>query len=304
MIRFPLERASIFFNSLLDEAPRGLIPTAAFLLLGLGDGARIWLGARAAEARSANVALAVSLSDAGQALSDNKSFEELKARSVRRFKEGLSKLAASRRGLYEAGLNLQEEKWLLENLWEVLSTYLMVDLDKKRVNLMRGDQAVQGYDILYAPPRGFGGEKRPLRELCRVASKERFASPQRGKYAESEGRLIWEPPQVGTSRRANALGEYVVFTDGPLILHGPPRKALEHEAFPHDCLGLSLWAARRLYASSFVGTKLVFNRPLPKGAVDRTPAKRSAAPGKGASALPADRQRRHGGRKRSAGNKR
>jgi hypothetical protein len=62
---------------------------------------------------------------------------------------------------------------------------------------------------------------------------------------------------VGTSVRSNALGEYVLFTNSKLVLHGPPRNAADHEAFPHLCLGLSLDAARNLYRHSFIGTKIL-----------------------------------------------
>ena len=41
------------------------------------------------------------------------------------------------------------------------------------------------------------------------------------------------------------------------MLHGPPLKAAEHEAYPHLCLSLSRPVAARLYALSFVGTKIL-----------------------------------------------
>jgi hypothetical protein len=56
--------------------------------------------------------------------------------------------------------------------------------------------------------------------------------------------------------RANALGEFVMFTKGSLILHGAPKKAAEHMAFPHYCVGLTLAVARRLYSQSFMGTRI------------------------------------------------
>ncbi len=89
-----------------------------------------------------------------------------------------------------------------------------------------------------------------------IMSKERFAHPERPRSEQVGGQLQWEPPQVGTSVRANALGEYVMFTREGLVLHGPPLRAAEHEAYPHLCLSLPAATAARLYAKSFVGTKI------------------------------------------------
>ena len=110
----------------------------------------------------------------------------------------------------------------------------------------------------YPAVTAFGGEKGHMPSPARIVSKERFAHPERAKLEESGGSLEWSPPQVGTSVRANALGEHVMFTSGPLILHGPPRKKAEHDSFPHLCLGLSARAAQKLYAQSFIGTKIAY----------------------------------------------
>ena len=50
-------------------------------------------------------------------------------------------------------------------------------------------------------------------------------------------------------------------------LHGPPVNADDHERFPHICLGLDREAARKLYRSSFIGTKI----SLQHVAIDTTP---------------------------------
>ena len=71
--------------------------------------------------------------------------------------------------------------------------------------------------------------------------------------------LTWNPPQVGQSVRSNALGEFVIFTNSNLIIHGPFKKAEEHDAYPHACVGLSLRDARRLYRGSFIGNRVSLN---------------------------------------------
>ena len=110
-----------------------------------------------------------------------------------------------------------------------------------------------------ARARPVGGEKRALPAGAVIISKERFASTERPRFEQAGGQLQWDPPQVGTSVRANALGEFVLFTKEGLVLHGPPLKKAEHEAYPHLCLSLPLAAARRLYAQSFVGTKILLH---------------------------------------------
>lgn len=144
-----------------------------------------------------------------------------------------------------------------------MSTYLLVDEGDKKIHLMRGEQSLESYPIEYVPPQSFGeGAKAPA-TVSTIISKERFAHPERGKSEQVDGQLQWEPPQVGSSVRANALGEFVMFTRGSLILHGPPKKAEEHKAFAHYCLGLSLAVARRLYNSCYIGTKIVIKAAVP-----------------------------------------
>ena len=122
---------------------------------------------------------------------------------------------------------------------------------------MRGDQIAASLLLAGARPRAVGGETRPLPKTATIVSKERFASTERPKSDQVGGLLQWEPPQVGTSVRASALGEFVLFTKEGLVMHGPPLKEAEHEAFPHLCLALPRTAASRLYMQSFVGTKIL-----------------------------------------------
>jgi hypothetical protein len=182
---------------------------------------------------------------------------ELKAQDVEQFKNGMSTVAQMRKSLYEAGLSAQEERRLLEKQWEILITYLNINIDLQRIFLMRGDQPLESYLINYVPIKAFGGVPSVVPKVVRITSKERFAHPERGQAEMVDGKLQWEPPQVGNSVRANALGQYVMFTSRSLILHGPPNNPVDHENFPHLCLGLSLDAARNLYQHSFIGTKIL-----------------------------------------------
>jgi len=151
---------------------------------------------------------------------------------------------------------LQEEKRLLEKQWEIMITYLMVDGVSQRIKLMRGTQVIESYDIIFGIPQVFGDELKPSPNVVRMTSKERFAHPERGKSEKIGDQLVWNPPQVGTSVRSNSLGEYVMFTNSDLILHGPPLKKEDHQAFPHTCLGLPLSTAKTLYQKTFIGTKI------------------------------------------------
>ncbi|MBI3553417.1 MAG: L,D-transpeptidase [Elusimicrobia bacterium] len=240
----------------------------SFILVLMNSG-RSFLRERAWARRAELSALKDRLDTSNEALSDAASFRDMKVRDLARLKVELSKLTTARRALYEGGLQLQEERRLLEKQWEIVSTYLLVDQDAKRINLMRADQALESYPIAYLPPESFGGESRPLPKETVIVSKERFAHPERGKSEQVNGQLVWEPPQVGTSARANALGEFVMFTRGPLILHGPQKKEDEHKAFAHDCLGLSGPVARRLYQSATIGTRIVIKPPTLSGLLKR-----------------------------------
>ena len=200
---------------------------------------------------------------ASQDLNELRALRDFKERDVAKLKSGFLSLARSKKLFVESGLSLQEEKRLLEKLLEIMTTSLRVDSGTKKISLMRQDHSLEDFSIQYPPPKSFGPNLKPLPANIKITSKERFAHPERGKSEEVNGTLAWNPPQVGTSVRSNALGEYVMFTNSDLILHGPPKKASEHEAFPHLCLGISLESARKLYKSSFIGTRITLKSPSP-----------------------------------------
>jgi hypothetical protein len=219
----------------------------------------VWLRARIAAQQAQVNQLRRAADQAGQMREHYASLRDLKSSDVETFKTGFSGLALSRKSLFEAGLSAQEERRLLDKQLEIMMTYLLVTPDLQRVFLMRGEQPLQSYLISYIPLRAFGGVPETLAPSVRIISKERYAHPERGKSETVNGQLQYAPPQVGTSVRSNALGEFVMFTNSNLILHGPPLNPEDHEKFPHICLGLDLDAARKLYRGSFIGTKIVIN---------------------------------------------
>lgn len=245
-------------DGLTEKAPASLVTAVAVLSLIALHLAASRVGEQAGEAQSELARLEPAAAQLENAVLNAETLRDLKAKDLAVFKAGLTQLTGSRRALYEAGLQLQEEKRQLEKLEEVLLTYLRVDKTALKVSVMRGDQALLTYPIGYAP-KILGEDPRPLPKIVRVVSKERFAHPERGAYEQTAGQVKWEPPQVGTSSRASSLGEFVVFTDGPLILHGPPANPAEHQKYPHACVGLPLAVARRLYEKSFIGTKLLID---------------------------------------------
>src|SRR5437016_1353376 len=99
---------------------------AVFLVVSL-HAAGTRLNAEAARARTAAASLDAAASGVEEALDGARVLRDLKARDLASFKAGLARLTGSRRALYEAGLELQDEKRQLEKLWEVLTTYLLVD---------------------------------------------------------------------------------------------------------------------------------------------------------------------------------
>jgi hypothetical protein len=185
--------------------------------------------------------------------------ETLKTMDLEQLKAGLGGHAQSEKSLFESGISLQEERRLLEKQLEIMTTTLLINPALQRVFLMRADQPLQSYLISHIPLRSYGGAPDSLPAVVRIVSKERFAHPERGKSEEVNGTLQWIPPQVGTSVRSNALGEFVIFTNSALILHGPPVNAEDHERFPHICLGLDQEAARKLYRASFIGTRIILS---------------------------------------------
>jgi hypothetical protein len=228
---------------------------AIAILLAL-QGWRLGLRAKALSLGAQNETLTERLDESSSALGDAAAMREDRVRKLARFRAGLPKLAEDSRRVYESGLQLQEEKRLLEKQLEIMTTYLLVDEAQGQVHLMRGEQALETYPLGLGAPHALGGAK-PAAASEPVVSKERFAHPERPKAEQVAGQLQWEPPQVGTSARVNALGEFVVFGRGGIILHGPPAKQAEHELYPHVCLELSLPVARRLYAASNIGTRIV-----------------------------------------------
>jgi hypothetical protein len=249
-IRFWIRRFS-------KTAHPGVVLATGAALCVFAYGVRAWVHQALLERLIDDNGIQAGQQSLAEELAEYRALRDLKARDIRQFKDGLSKLTESKRAIYEAGLFLQEDKRLLEKQWEILSTYFLVDESSRKIHMMRGEQSLESHALGHAP-QNFGGESKPLTGLSPIVSKERFAHPERGTYEEVNGQLQWNPPQVGTSLRANALGEYVMFTRGPLVLHGPPKKIIEHDDFPHYCLGLSLPVARRLYAGSFIGTKILF----------------------------------------------
>lgn len=235
-------------------APALLLAGASVLVAGWM--LQSWLGARAELAAGARAAAAASREELELQLAERAALRDLVAEDLARARESASSLTRSRRALFEGGMRVSEEARLLRKQWEIMSTWIRVDLEGGRVHVMNGEQSAQSLPLEGAAPRAVGGETRPLPARAIIASKERFAHPERPVADSAGGLLRWEPPQVGTSVRANALGEYVLFSREGLIVHGPPKKESEHEAFPHLCLTLPAGTARRLYAASFIGTRL------------------------------------------------
>jgi hypothetical protein len=220
-----------------------------------------WLAARARRTAREGDAVLAALDDLDQEISERQALRDLVARDLAMTKKNAASLSVSRRALFEGGLALSEEKRLLEKQWEIMTTYLLVDVAGDRVQVMRGEQAFETWPLKGARPRAVGGDKKPLPRLATIVSKERYAHAERGKSEVTGGRLDWEPPQVGTSARARALGEHVLFTAEGLIIHGPPLDKAEHEAYPHLCLTLPAPTARRLYERSFIGTRVLLKEP-------------------------------------------
>jgi len=185
-------------------------------------------------------------------------FKNLRSRDLRRYKEMMMSTARSKKVVLETGISLQEEKRLLEKQLEIMSVYLNVDELSGKIYLMRGDHVIKDFPIMYKGLKNLGGISPKMPKVATITSKERFAQPERGKVEEINGVIKWTPPQMDSDKRSNAFGEYVIFTDSPLILHGPPLKPQMHDAYPHMCAGITLYSAKRLYDSTFVGTKIIF----------------------------------------------
>jgi hypothetical protein len=269
------ERADETLRRLMQPVPSLMLLAVGAALLLIGLGTERLMRRTVLQIQDVTAAARRAEDQSESATSHFRSLAELKDHDLNQFKAGMSTQAQSKKMLYETGLSLQEEKRLLEKQWEIITTYLAVDIGLQRIFLMRGDQPLESYLISYVPLKGFGRLPTNVPRVVRIVSKERFAHPERGNSEMVNGKLEWEPPQVGTSVRSNALGEYVMFTSSRLILHGPPRNPEDHEAFPHLCVGLSLDAARSLYQHSFIGTKIVLTSM--KEALAREEAIKAAA---------------------------
>jgi len=235
----------------LGLAAAGGVVLASLWLMGR------WVSAHAAIAADERVALSVAREDLELDLAERQALSDLVSRDFARAKVSAATLSRSRKAMFEGGLALSEEKRLLEKQLEIMSLWIRLDEEADKIHLMHGDQIAESLLLAGARPRAVGGETRPLPKSATILTKERFASTERPKSEQVGGQLQWEPPQVGTSVRASALGEFVLFTREGLVLHGPPLKAAEHEAFPHLCLSLPRAVAARLYTQSFVGTKIM-----------------------------------------------
>ncbi len=204
------------------------------------------------------------------------SIDTLKTLDLEQMKAGLSGNAQSQKALFESGLSLQEERRLLDKQLEIMTTTLFVNPALQRIFLLRADQPLQSYLLSYIPLKSFSGSAATLPGSVKIISKERFAHPERGKSEQVNGTLQWIPPQVGNSVRSKALGEFVMFTNSALILHGPSVNDEAHEKYPHVCLGLDLESARRLYRASFIGTRITLSQVTIEPVV---PSHDPAAPG-------------------------
>jgi hypothetical protein len=248
-----------FLNKLFARVPPALVAVAgAGILAGL-YAVPPWLNQKAADERVFQKSISRALEQTAPANEHAASLETLKAMDLEQLKVGINGSAQSQKSIFESGISLQEERRLLEKQLEIMTTYLLINPALQRVFLMRADQPLQSFLISYIPLHAYAGASALLPSSVRIISKERFAHPERGKSEEVNGSLQWIPPQVGTSVRSNALGEFVMFTNSGLILHGPPLNADDHERFPHVCLGLDQDAARALYRASFIGTRVVLS---------------------------------------------
>lgn len=259
----------------IDRAPPWVVALVGGVLLAGLYAAPYWIYRATAEEQRYQKTQKATLEQATAAGDHAVSMETLKTLDLEQLKAGLGGHAQSQKSLFESGLSLQEERRLLEKQLEIMTTYLSIDPSLGRVFLLRDNQPLQSYLIAHVPLKAFGNAAAGLPSTVRIVSKERFAHPERGKSEAIDGRLQWVPPQVGTSVRSNALGEFVMFTNSALILHGPPVNADDHERFPHICLGLDREAARKLYRSSFIGTKIA----LQHIAIETTPTLQSVPAG-------------------------
>ncbi|OGR84239.1 MAG: hypothetical protein A2901_06820 [Elusimicrobia bacterium RIFCSPLOWO2_01_FULL_54_10] len=244
----------------MKTAHPALLLAAGALLIFSAWSVESYLSANAAALNRDLGALNTQLEMMESALSEMNSLKDMKDREMNFLTSGLSSMAAAKKTLYESGLALQAEKRLLEKQLEIMTSSLRIDLYYQKVSLMREDNSQKDLNIAFTSTQAVT-EQQMKSKYLRVTSKERFAHPERGKAEEKDGVLTWIPPQVGESARSNALGEFVMFTNSNIIIHGPFKKPAEHEAYPHTCLGLSQKDAAHAYRKSFIGNRVYFVNP-------------------------------------------
>lgn len=212
---------------------------------------------RAARAQAELATLDEPVAEVLAALETAENLNALKANDVEKTKTATIGLAKRHKKYYEDRLFLSEERRQLEKQWELLITTLALDVKGGRLKVMRGDQAAREYPAGPVVCWSAAGSAAKAPKWAVVNSKERFAHPERGKVEMLDGKLNWTPPQVGPASRSAALGEFVAFTNTPLILHAPSKDAKAHEAYPHCCLPMTPATAKKVYDSVAVGTRVV-----------------------------------------------
>ena len=119
-----------------------LIAVGGLLLAGAWM-AESWLKAGIALAAGELEAASVAREDLETELSERSALRDLVSRDLARAKVSAASLSRSRRVLFEGGLALSEERRLLEKQWEIMTTYLLVEPSLDRVQIMRGEQALE-----------------------------------------------------------------------------------------------------------------------------------------------------------------
>lgn len=229
------------------------------------------------------------------ALETADSLYQLRARDVRSTKSAMTGLARKQKTYYEERLALAEERRLLEKQLELLETrFTVADAKLKAV---RAERVAQEFSLA-GPPACWGGPDAPpaLPAAAHVTAKEFYAHPERGKVEMKDGALIWTPPQVGTVSRQEGLGQYVLFTNTPLVIHVPPRNKAAHESYAHCCLPLDKKSAKSAYDAVFIGARLALQgEPAPPPPPAQAPPAAAPASGargeKKAAAGPSSRQK-------------
>lgn len=196
------------------------------------------------------------------ALEMREQLNALKRRDVDNVKAAMIGLARRQKLYYEGSLALSEERRQLEKQAELLATHLAID-PAGRIRVMKGEQTAKEYAVeglsCWEGVSGGGALKAPKAAV--VTSKEFHAHPERGKVDLQDGRLLWTPPQTGSVERTAALGQYVIFTNTPLIIHLPSKDRKSHEAYRHCCLPLAASSAKKVYGSVFIGARLSIEAP-------------------------------------------